>query len=536
MNKILFFIQKIKKIIKNPFSLSILTGIILFLCFPKFHFYFLIWIAFVPLFLIVITEQNSSKVSLYFFISGWVFHSLTLNWLITNIFWVGGPAFIGYQCLSAGLSILWAIYGYGFSKYGKNISVISKVYTTGLLWVGMEWVQGHALTGFGWCNLGYSQGPDIYFSQWVAIGSVPLLSFFILTVNMFISFTILSKQGRWKYLFHAVAILFLVHFLGSYLLANTKNQKEYDIHVAIVQPCFSQEMKFDPIWYEDMVRWTIQYTNNLIENKNVQVVFWPEALIMSDYKDKEILTLIQNFTREKSLHLITGTTRMDSEGNDYNSCIWVNTEGEVVNFYDKVHLAPFGEYLPLSQFLPFLRSILPYDVTAGKEQKVFTINEQLTVGPLICFEVLFSNMAYNLRKQGANLIAVLTNLSWFGATNALSQELEICRMRAIETRLPIIHCTNTGISGLFTPSGSFFPANTIIGKNKTLVYEPMSDYPEIGIRLRSGGIYKVPQPSKYVLPFNPDLISLFLSLSGLIIYILLLLKKRRISNENGTNG
>jgi apolipoprotein N-acyltransferase len=536
MNKIPFFIQKIKKIIKNPFSLSILTGIILFLCFPKFHLYFLIWIAFVPLFVIVIPEQSLSKVSLYFFISGWVFHSLTLNWLITNMFWVGGPAFIGYQCLSAGLSILWAIYGYGFSKYGKNISVISKVYTSGLLWVGMEWVQGHALTGFGWCNLGYSQGPDIYFSQWVAIGSVPLLSFFILTVNMFISFTILSKQGRWKYLFHAVAILFLVHFLGSYLLANTKNQKEYDIHVAIVQPCFSQEMKFDPIWYEDMVRWTIQYTNNLIENKNVQVVFWPEALIMSDYKDKEILTLIQNFTREKSLHLITGTTRMDSEGNDYNSCIWVNTEGEVVNFYDKVHLAPFGEYLPLSQFLPFLRSILPYDVTAGKEQKVFTINEQLTVGPLICFEVLFSNMAYNLRKQGANLLAVLTNLSWFGATNALSQELEICRMRAIETRLPIIHCTNTGISGLFTPSGSFFPANTIIGKNKTLVYEPMSDYPEIGIRLRSGGIYKVPQPSKYVLPFNPDLISLFLSLSGLIIYILLLLKKRRISNENGTNG
>ncbi len=136
-------------------------------------------------------------------------------------------------------------------------------------------------------------------------------------------------------------------------------------------------------------------------------------------------------------------------------------------------------------------------------------------------------MAYKLRKQGANLIAVLTNLSWFGATNALNQELEICRMRAIETRLPIIHCTNTGISGLFTPSGTFFPSNTVIGKNQTFVFEPMSNYPEIGVRLRSGGIYKVPQPSNYVLPFNPDFISLFLSLSGLIIYILLLLQKKK---------
>ncbi|MGC9052556.1 MAG: apolipoprotein N-acyltransferase [Candidatus Hydrogenedens sp.] len=527
MNKISSFIQKIKKLIKNPFFLSVATGIILFLCFPKFHLYFLIWIAFVPLLVVAIPEQNPLKVSLYFFISGWVFHSFTLNWLITNMFWVGGPAFIGYQCLSAGLSILWAMYGYCFSQYGKNASILTKVYISGLLWVGIEWIQGHTLTGFGWCNLGYSQGPDIYFSQLVVIGSVPFLSFFIITINMLIAFVILTKQGRWKYLIHAFAIILLVHFVGFFLFSGVKTQKENDIHVAIVQPCFPQEMKFDPIWYEDMVRWTIQYTNNLIENKNVQVVFWPEALIMSDYKNKEILSLIQNFTHEKSVHLITGTTRIDSEGNDYNSCIWVNPEGKVMDFYDKVHLAPFGEYLPLSQFLPFLRSILPYDVTAGKEQKIFAINKQLVIGPLICFEVLFSNMAYNLKKQGANLLAVLTNLSWFGATNALSQELEICRMRAIETRLPVIHCTNTGISGLFTPSGTFFPVNTIISKNQTFVYEPMSDYPEIGVRLRLGGIYKVPVASNYVLHFNPDLVSLFLSFSGFIVYILLLLQKKK---------
>lgn len=527
------FIFLIKRFLSNSIFLSILTGIVLFLCFPKFHFYFFIWISFVPL-LIAITGEKPLKSSLYFFISGWVFHSLTLNWLITNMFWVGGPAFVGYQCLSAGLSIFWAIYGYLLSRYGEQMSDIVKVYIFGLLWVGIEWIQGHALTGFGWCNLGYSQGPDIYFSQLVSIGSVPFLSFFILIANMLIASAIVNKQKRWKFIIHSGILILLPHLIGFFLLINPENQKEKDIHIATIQPCFPQEMKFDPIWYEDMVRWTIQYSDTLIKDKNVQVVFWPEALIMSDYNSKSILSLLQNFTRNKSIHLITGTTRIDKEGNDYNSCIWVNPEGKVMDFYDKVHLAPFGEYLPLSQLFPFLRSILPYDVSAGKEQKIFKIDNQLYIGPLICFEVLFPNMAYNLRKEGANLLAILTNLSWFGATNALNQELEICRMRAIETRVPIIHCTNTGISGLFTPSGTFLPVNTVIGKDQIFEYEPMTNYPDISIRLRSGAIYKVPEPSRFVLPFNPDFISLFLGLTGLIAFIVFLIqtqKKRKIKNE-----
>ncbi len=524
-------ISSIKKAFNNSVFLSTLTGIVLFLCFPKIHLYFLIWIAFVPLFVATISEQKPQKVALYFFIGGWVFHSLTLNWLITNMFWVGGPAFVGFQLLSAGLSIFWAMYGYCFSKYGTQIQNILKIYIFGMLWVGMEWIHGHLLTGFGWCNLGYSQGPDIYLTQLASIGSVPILSFFILTVNMLISHTIIDKSNKWKYLIHATVIFLLSHIIGYFLLTKAENPKIKDYQIATIQPCFPQEMKFDSIWYEDMVQWAIQYSNNLIKDKDVQVVFLPEALIMSDYNAPDILPLIQNFAHENSVHLITGTTRSDNEGNDYNSCIWVNPEGKVVDYYDKVHLAPFGEYLPLSQFLPFLRSILPYDVSAGKEQKVFHLDNQLKVGPLICFEVLFPYMSYKLRKEGANLIAILTNLSWFGATNAINQELEICRMRAIENRVPIIHCTNTGISGLFYPSGEFIPANTLIGKNKTFVYEPLLGNPGISVRVRLGGIYKVPEPNGAVLPYNPDLNSLFIGLIGLILFTFIVFQKKRVIYE-----
>lgn len=525
----------IKKILKKPVLYPILTGILLFLCFPNIHIYFLVWIAIVPLFVMSLLETDRLKETFYFFLAAYVFHSLTLNWLIANMFWVGGPAFIGYQCLSIGLSIFWAIFGYLWYKCGSQLNYVFRNYIFGLLWVGMEWTQAHALTGFGWCNLGYSQGPDLLFSQLSSIGSVPFLSFFILVANMFIAEAIVHKDKRWKSIIHVIAIIVIAHLIGVFLLMDTKIQEEEDTKIALIQPCFPQEMKFDPIWYEDMVHWAIQYSDNLISDKTVNAIFWPEALIMSDYSDPEILSLLKSFTHNNSIHLITGTTRIDKDGNDYNSCIWVNPEGEVMDYYDKIHLAPFGEYLPLSQILPFMRNILPYDVSPGKEQKVFNINESIKVGPLICFEVLFTSLAYNLRKEGATLIAILTNLSWFGGTNALPQELEICRMRAIETRLPVIHCTNTGISGLFDPSGNFYPANIIIGKNQTFIYKPLETNPRISIRTRLGGIFKLPEPAPLILPFNPDFLSLFsgiLGIVGLLLALILQKIKKGIPENN----
>ncbi|MCA1901147.1 MAG: hypothetical protein LDL53_02830, partial [Candidatus Hydrogenedens sp.] len=186
-------INLIKTWVKNPLFLSILTGILAFLSFPNFHFYILIWVAFVPLFITFFLETKPKKVALYFFISGWVFHSLTLNWLIVNMFWVGGPAFIGYQLLSMGLSAFWAIIGFLVSKHFSHQNSIFRNYVFGALWVGMEWVQAHALTGFGWCNLGYSQGPNLLFSQLTSLGSVPLLSFFIILANIFIAEAIIQK-------------------------------------------------------------------------------------------------------------------------------------------------------------------------------------------------------------------------------------------------------------------------------------------------------------------------------------------------------
>ncbi|MCX8064945.1 MAG: apolipoprotein N-acyltransferase [Candidatus Hydrogenedentes bacterium] len=521
-------------IIRRPLFSILASGILLSLTFPKPHIFYLAWIALIPLFNLSFRESNKKKIFLYYTISGWVFHSLTLNWLIANTFWVGFPAFIGYQILCLGLSIFWGIYGW-LIKNTEDKKPIITLLIPPALWVGMEYLHSTLFTGFGWCNLGYSQGPDKILAQIASVGTVPLISFFIVGVNYSISYSLFSQKHRITGLTYGFIFLSLPHIIGWILLSNISAQSHVDkLKIAILQPNFSQEIKFDPFWHQEMVRLTGEFTKVLIKDETIDLIFWPEALIMCDYKEPIITKILQNITTNYNSYLITGSTRLDENGNDFNSCLLISPKGEVVEFYDKVHLAPFGEYLPLSNILPFLRSILPYDVSAGKEQKIFKIKDNVKIGPLICFEVLFSPLALNLKSLGANIIAVMTNLAWFGETNAIEQELEISRMRAIETRLPLVHCTNTGISGFFLPTGEFFSAQTLIGKGKTLKYPPLAIQPQMGIRTRLGEIFEVP-----IVPNSPnqinshiDKVPALLGISGLILLSIMCFPIKTTQNFN----
>lgn len=490
-----FKLKYLLTLTRKPILSIVGTGILLSLSFPKPHIHYLAWIALIPLFYLSFRESSNKKVFLYYTISGWIFHSLTLNWLIANTFWVGFSAFIGYQLLCLGLSIFWGVYGWLIKVLKHNLPVFTLLIPP-IIWVGMEYLHSTLFTGFGWCNIGYTQGPNPIISQLASLGTVPFISLFIVGFNYSISYSLSYRHKKTLGIIYALIFLFVPHAIGWILLSNISAKKDYEtLKIAIIQPNFSQEMKFDPFWHQEMVRLTGEFTETLISNESVNLIFWPEALVMCDYNHPTVINTLKKITSKCDCYLITGSTRLDEHGNDYNSCLLISPKGEVLDFYDKVHLAPFGEYLPLSQLLPFLRSILPYDVTPGKRQKVFEIKDNVKIGPLICFEVLFSPLALNLKRLGANMIAVMTNLAWFGETNAIPQELEISRFRAIETRLPLIHCTNTGISGFFSSKGEFFPAQMLIGKGKVLKYPPLEAQPQMGIRARIGGIFEVPVPN-----------------------------------------
>ena len=204
--------------------------------------------------------------------------------------------------------------------------------------------------------------------------------------------------------------------------------------------------------------------------------------------------------------LFAGAARYDSFNRTYNSSYLIDTQGRVAGVYDKVHLAPFGEYVPLSGILPFINAFVPTigDLKPGDEQKVFDVDGR-KMGPLICFEVLFAPMAETLRRDGADFLTVITNLAWFGRSNAIPQELEIARVRAIETRLPLVHAANTGISGVFDPYGRFEHSNAFVSQQGKVFRLREDTGPADTIMQRLAGTYALPEPGTRPIDMLPGI-------------------------------
>ena len=446
-------------LIRNNFF-ALVSGIALALSFPSLHWYLLAWVALVPL-LWKSTKCTAWGGGKQFFVAGWIFNTITLSWLGANVFWEGNVAFLGYQLLCIFLSLFWGVLGYLWVGALRRSFQITGAVSFAMLWVAMEWFQGRVFTGFGWCAVGYTQGANPFVLQWAAVGGVGLVSFFVVLVNGLVALIIVQRGRRMARGVSLVTILLLVHGMG-YLLYGVPDSEQDTLTVGIYQPDYPQELKMDRDYYDEMVVRAVAQSKVLAGFEEVDVFVWPEALVLRHYEDTRMMAMLQELTESTGIPLFTGTMRMDfEEQKHFNSSVLIDSDGTVVDFYDKVHLAPFGEYLPYANYFPFLRGLIG-TMDAGSEQKVIPLAVG-KIGPMICFEVLFAPMAEALREMEADALVVITNLAWFGKTNAIPQELEIARFRAVETRLSLIHAANTGISGVFDPWGRFRAVDAAVG-------------------------------------------------------------------------
>lgn len=448
----------------------IASGVLLACCFPTFHWYPLAWAALIPLFLVGTTASPADGAA-RFFLAGWAFHSFLLQWLITNIFWAGGWAIIGQQLLCIALALFWAVLGGIWAWARGRAPQWAGALLLALLWAVMEWGQATLFTGFGWSALGYSQGPDLPLLQWAAVGGVSLISFVLVLVNGNIALALAERQHRVARLATSALVVIAAH-AGGWLLLDTPDYASRPFTAGVLQPNFPQEMKWDWEYSGEMVRKTARMSAILAKHESVDAFFWPEALLMRHFEAPEMMEPVVALATETGAAVFTGAVRDDAPaGKSYNSSVLVRPDGSLAGHYDKVRLAPFGEYMPFTSIFPFLRQIVPMDVDAGGEHRVFNLDDR-RLGPMICFEVLFRPVSETLRRLGADMLAVVTNLAWFGASNAIPQELEIARLRAVEMRLPLVHSANTGISGVFDPWGRFTPVNAFIGPQEQYYKAP----------------------------------------------------------------
>src|SRR5436309_6242915 len=232
---------------------------------------------------------------------------------------------------------------------------------------------------------------------------------------------------------------------------------EHSLRIGLVQPNIDQAQKWDVAFRRQSIDRYKKLTGQVVQE--VDLVVWPEAAtpfffdVETDYREE-----LLRFVRERGVPLLFGSPALDSksEGSPrlFNSAYLVSSTGTVLDRYDKVHLVPFGEYVPLKPVFFFLNKLVVGlgDFVPGSDPRVMS-GPSGHLGVVVCFEVIFPNLVRQFVDRGADYMVTITNDAWFGRTSAPYQHFAMVVFRAVENRVPFARAANTGISGFIDAEG-----------------------------------------------------------------------------------
>jgi len=463
--------------------LSLLSGCLLFLAFPPADQGWLAFVALLPLLAAAIAATPRAA-AVYGLTCGAAFFSLLLHWLVGVMSRYGGLALAVAIPIFALLVIYLAAYLAAFAalvaaataRWGWRGLLLAPVF-----WVGLEILRGRLLTGFPWGLAGYSQWRNLLLLQTTSLGGVYVPSFVVLLANTGLALLVLRPAVRPA---RAAAILLLclagaAHAWGYSILLSFDERAAggasmpAPIRVAAIQANVAQTMKWRPGEEERIVDDLLEMTERAAR-EGADLVVWPESSSpLSFYRPalgpggetagvvieprREFLDRVTDSVRRGRFTLIAGSVDYRYEAERLrasNSAFVIGPDGRPGPSYDKVHLVPFGEYVPLGSALFFVdrmvqgaiaefapgRRLRPLPTPAGE------------AATFICYEAIFPELVRRLARSAAFMVNI-TNDAWFGRTAAPRQHLAMAVFRAPENRLWLVRAANTGISALVDPSG-----------------------------------------------------------------------------------
>ncbi|MEX2015409.1 MAG: apolipoprotein N-acyltransferase [Candidatus Hydrogenedentales bacterium] len=501
---------------------AVLTAAIaITLAFPSLNLFPLAWVALVPLFARA-TAQTPRETARDFFYAGTLFHWAIMHWVLVQIYWAGAWVLLGLVLAGIYYGLWWAVFGFLWRWSTLRLPFVPAALAAALLWIAMEHLQVQRFVQLGSGGLlAYSQGPNFPAAQWAAIGGAPLLGGFVVGVNALLGQAAAARARRLVPLFAAAAVFAAVHIFGYLMLRPADYAAPYT--VGLIQSDFPVEMKHDPEHTIEMIANAAAKSRVLAAHEPFDLLVWPEALVMRHYEDARVLEVVKGLVADIDRPLYSGAQRNEAD-RTYNSSFLIEPDGTVRDYYDKIHLMAFGEYVPFGRFLRFVTNIVG-DMDAGTEPRVMEAAGR-RFGPLICFEVVFPAMARDLQQRGADFLVVVTNLGWFGKSIAIPLEFEMSRFRAIETRLPLVHSANTGISGVFDPYGRFTLINGLVTADGRFFRIDPSISPSDTVMQRLAGALPVPAAARALFPAGPVVIPWACVIVGLVVLVAALVFRR----------
>ena len=409
------------------------------------------------------------------FFTGWAwgvgYFGALLWWLVPTVVrygelgWMPGGACIGllmaYLALYPALTA--AVVGLAARRSLTGALVLAP-----LAWTAAEGLRGRLLTGFPWGDLPqalWQVGPALDLAPWVGADGVRLLLAALGVPPAWVLAYILRRKrpSLWPLIVPLAAGTLWTALAAA---PTPLPPPEGRIRVGVTQGNIDQAQKWDPAYRVATLRIYRKLTEQAAA-AGAGLVLWPETAAPFYAQDRTPERMrLESLARAEKVWLLFGAPGYvrTPGGVEYRNAVFLMAPtGRLRGRYDKVHLVPFGEYVPLGRFFPFVKKLVEGagDFRPGEGVRPIRVPDLPTLGPLVCFEAIFPGLAAQHAEQGAQILVVLTNDGWFGRTPGPAQHLAFSAWRAAETGLPLVRAANTGISAVFDRRGRLVRATPL---------------------------------------------------------------------------
>jgi apolipoprotein N-acyltransferase len=342
-------------------------------------------------------------------------------------------------------------------------------------WVTLEYTRGFMFGGFPWIPLGNTMVTLLPIAQLASVGGVYALSLFVALINAGFALVIVSATRMQRASLAATLALIAVVSVwgGMRLSSNTLVEDGTPVRVGLVQANIAQVDKWNPGKAGSIVERYLSLTRQAVA-EGAQLVLWPESATPFVFEEEPVgASLVRNIVQSTGVPLLFGTDEIErgSPNRYYNSAFMLDTGGATAAVYRKMHLVPFGEYVPFKDLLFFVKPLVESvsDFTPGPFVTMLPVNGHM-MSTAICYEVTYPSLMREAVRQGSELLTTITNDAWYGESSAPFQHFEMAALRSIEQGRYLVRAANTGITGIVDPYGRVL-ARTSLGETTVVVGE-----------------------------------------------------------------
>ncbi|MCA1808346.1 MAG: apolipoprotein N-acyltransferase [Kiritimatiellia bacterium] len=446
-------------------SAAVGSGLLYYAAFPPLAWAWAAWLALLPLMLIALKlpPRASACLGLLAGLCGWL---PSLVWL-THVSW------IGWLIISAYCAIYIALFA-ALTSVWLHSPTVAPRYRHWLLplvipaiWTGLEFMRARLFTGFPWNTLATSQYAQPQLLAPAAWGGMYLAGFLVLLpAAALLPLLGMADRRRWRPSVVLIGLAMLI-----FVAANHCNHKQIElerpgmrqVRIGLVQLNIPQTIKWSDEWTEATYQRLQAVSLKMMRYCQPDLLVWPETVLPDFFRNSLAARDVLDILLPHQIPIIAGSMDFsvhDSEVYYYNSSFLLTTESSMDASYAKRHLVMFGEYVPLSRWLPFLTALTPItgSFTPGREATVFELDSGIKLAPLICFEDIIPGLARDSVRNGGRLLVNQTNDAWFDFSAASRQHMAHCVLRSIENRVPAVRSANTGVTCFIDVSGRIIDA------------------------------------------------------------------------------